>query len=402
MGRTGGRRERRQRPHKPDVLGPRLFRRGRWWGCDLRPWGMGRVTMRDPSHPAWPDKGERTEDPTVAEKWRWQYMALAQGQIKRKQLGLPAHKTLAEAREELIAYRERHGFAAATLRNDLSAIRALADIVGWDYPLADVRVRDVQHVIDTLVDAGYSATTIQTYQVHLSHLFRWAGIRPNPARKRGSENDEGVTVPITPERDIFTWSDEEIERLRRAADEVDRERFRYARLMLETGLATGARFRELLALRWEDFDPRMRTVRIARQVDGYRGRETRAPKSRKGRTAVVLPFFWEHYRPERGYVLPSTSGGPMHSKMAEAILKDVLKRAGLDGPGRSFHDLRRTYGRLFLEMGGWMDELQRSLGHKSIRTTEQQYGKFQEDVAAQFAVDRMYGEGRARRLRVVE
>lgn len=402
MGRTGGRRERRQRPHTPDVLGPRLFKRGRWWGCDLRPWGMGRITMRDPDHPAWPEKGQRTEDPAVAEKWRWKYMALAQGEVRRKQLGKPAARTLEEAHDEFIAYRERQNTAAQTIRNDRRALRVLADAVGWDCEVYDVRSDDVQRALDALADAGYAASTIQTYQVHLSGFFRWAGVRPNPARRRGSEHDTGVETPRIPEREIFTWSDAEMAELRRAADALDAQRFRYARIMLEAGFATGARFRELLALRWDDFNPRMRTVRISRQVRQYR-RDTGATKSRRPRTAVVLPFFWQHYREgATGYVLPGPDGRPMRSKAAERVLKAILETAGLDGPQRAFHDLRRTYGRLFLEAGGWMDELQRSLGHKSIRTTERQYGKFQEDVAAQFAVDRMYGEGRARRLRVVE
>lgn len=363
---------------------------------------MGRVTLRDPKHPAWPDKGERTEDPAVAEKWRWEYMALAQGKVARRQLGKPAGKTLEQARDELILYRERQDFSPQTTQNDKSALRALADVVGWDRVLHDITTDDVQDALDALVDAGYAPSTVQTYQVHMSHLFRWAGVRPNPARKRSSENDEGVVVPRKVERDIFTWSNDELVMLRDAADAVDAERFRYARLMVEVGLATGARYREMLALRWEDFDPRMRTVRIARQVAAYR-RGIKPPKSRKGRTAVVLPFFWDHYREgTRGHVLPGPDGRPMRSKAAEDTFKAVLVEAGLDAPGRAFHDLRRTYGRMFLEAGGWMDELQRSLGHKSIRTTEQQYGKFQEDVAAQFAVDRMYGEGRARRLRVVE
>lgn len=365
---------------------------------------MGRVTMRDPGHPAWPDKGERTEDPAVAERWRWKYMALAQGQIRSRQLGEVAGMSLRDAFDELERYRERQGFAASTIQNDRSAIRSLADVVGWDRQLHDVTVRDVQAAVDRLVDAGYAPTTVQTYRIHLSHLFRWAGITPNPASSKRGEYDTGVVTPRIPEREIFTWSDVELERIREAADEVDRKRFRHARLMVEVALATGVRFRELLALRWADFDRHSKTVRIARQVSAYHNKLV-APKGRRARTAVVLPSLWEYYDPDAtGYVLPSPTaeGRWMQSKYAEDTLQAVLEAAGLAGPGRAFHDFRRTYGRLFLESGGWMDELQRSLGHRSIRTTEQQYGKFQEDVAAQFAVDRIYGDGRARRLRVVE
>ncbi len=80
-------------------------------------------------------------------------------------------------------------------------------------------------------------------------------------------------------------------------------------------------------------------------------------------------------------------------------MNNLLDAAKLNGPGRNMHDTRRTYGRLFLEAGGWMDELQRSLGHSTIRITERGYGAFQAEVAAEFARQRIYGEGRLRLLR---
>jgi integrase len=356
---------------------------------------MGRVTMRDPDHPGWPDRGERTEVGEVAEKWRWKYYDLALTGTRNRQLDIPAARTLEAARDEYIEHRERT-VEPQTVKSDRYAIAAIIDKVGADTIVYDVTKEQVQDMLDGWLDGGYSRTTVQTLKVYLSGFFRWAGLDPNPARK--------AVVPKPEEREIFAWSDAEIERLRSAADKVDREDpTRLARLLLDAGLATGARFRELLALRWEDFNPQMRTVRIARQVAQYR-RGTKLPKSRRGRTAVVLPFFWEHYREgARGSILPSPAGGGRHmsSKSAELSLKRTLELAELDGPQRAFHDLRRTYGRLFLEMGGWMDELQRSLGHRNAATTERLYGKFQEEVAAQFAVDRVYGEGRARRLRVV-
>lgn len=395
MARTGGRRERRQRPHTPDTLGPRIFWRGRYAGVDLRPWGMGRVTMRDPDHPGWPDRGERTELPEVAEKWRWSYHEMALSGTRDRQLDIPAAKTLEAARDEYIEHRERN-VEPQTVSSDRYAVNALIDKVGKSTIVYDITKEQVQALLDDWLDRGYSRTTVQTIKVYLSGFFRWTGVEPNPARK--------AVVPKPEDKEIFAWSNDEIDKLRAAADAVDQDDpARHARLLLDTGLATGARYRELIALRWEDFNPQMRTVRISRQVAQYR-RATKAPKSRRGRTAVVLPFFWEHYREgARGPVIPSPAGKDRHmsSKSAELSLQATLQRAELDGPQRAFHDLRRTYGRLFLEMGGWMDELQRSLGHKNITTTERLYGKFQEEVAAQFAVDRLYGEGRARRLRVV-
>lgn len=51
-----------------------MFRRGRYWHADLRPWSGGRVPLRDPKAKGWPLKGERTEDEDVARRWAWAYV----------------------------------------------------------------------------------------------------------------------------------------------------------------------------------------------------------------------------------------------------------------------------------------------------------------------------------------
>ncbi len=153
-----------------------------------------------------------------------------------------------------------------------------------------------------------------------------------------------------------------------------------------------------MALRWDDFNPDAKTVRIVRQ----RVRASHRTKRLKGkiaRTALVLPFWWPHYRPSAGWLFTDAQGSPAGDRGIRHNVERLLRDAKLDGPGRGLHDARRTYGRLFLELGGWMDELQRSLGHASIRTTERQYGRFQGEVAAEFARQRIYGEGRLRVLR---
>lgn len=61
------------------------------------------------------------------------------------------------------------------------------------------------------------------------------------------------------------------------------------------------------------------------------------------------------------------------------------------------HSFRHTYARIALESGARLEELQRFLGHSSIRTTEQSYGWLTEHSAAILARARIYGEG----LRVV-
>jgi len=91
-------------------------------------------------------------------------------------------------------------------------------------------------------------------------------------------------------------------------------------------------------------------------------------------------------------LLPRYHDGPSELQgQAKRHVPAVLEKAGLSEIGVRFHAGRHTCARLFIEMAGRFEELQKSLGHASIVTTEKQYGHFHEDVAAANAVRRIYG-----------
>src|SRR3990167_2569334 len=84
---SGGRKK--QRAHKPAQLGPRVYRKGRHYQADLRPWDGGRIAIRNPNDPGWPWSGERTEDEDIARKWVWAHLEYVRDGIRRHQLGQP-------------------------------------------------------------------------------------------------------------------------------------------------------------------------------------------------------------------------------------------------------------------------------------------------------------------------
>lgn len=248
--------------------------------------------------------------------------------------------------------------------------------------VASIKRSDMQAMMDEMLEAGYAPSSLQTNLFAISSFFRFTG-EHNPTK--------GVLIPESEKpEEVYAWTDGDIKRLRRAADAQG------IRLWFEVALNTGARLSELVALRWSDFDPKSRTVRITRQF-AHRSHRAKRLKSKVARTAVVLPDFWDWFKPEGEYVIEK-DGGPLRDRQLDYAFEKLLDACDLNGPKRGVHDTRRTYGRLFLEMGGWLDELQRSLGHASIRTTEKSYGAFQGAVAAQFGVARIYGEGRLRAL----
>lgn len=346
--------------------------------------------MRDPTSPGWPECGERTELEDVANRWKWAYLDHVQSAARDRQLGRKPQRRLGEAVGAFLEYVQRT-WADNTAGSYTTFANRLRDELGADVVVPGIRPDRLQRALDAMVDAGYAESTVTTCRAVWCAFFTWAEVSPNPAH--------ATSAPAIPERDIFAWSADQVEKLREAADKVDvgRKGPPLARRLLELGLGTGGRASELRALGGDDFNVEARTVRFSRQF-GDTGTTVRPLKSKRNRTALVLPALWDHLPPGDDYVLRDRNGRTLSDTRARDLMQRIMDTADLNGPGRGLHDLRRTYGRLFLEAGGWMDELQRALGHKSIRTTERQYARFQADVAAQFARSRIYGEGRLRLL----
>ena len=394
MARSGGDPGRRaERAHRPHELGPRLFRRGRYWAADLRPWDAGRPTLRDPLHPAWPHQGERTEDRAVAEQWKWAYVRLELDTARRRQLKLgPRPRPLGEAIDEHLEHREA-SVERSTRDSSRTALGHLRAWFGEEIRTDRVVTDSLQPLVDNLVRRNYAATTIDVYVRTIRVFFRWLG---------GHDPTGGIVVPNPGRTDLEIWSDADLVRVREAADHVDQKvrqpGWPSARLVVEVLLATGARQAELFALEWRNLNEEARTIRIARQLyrDGV-GR-TKPLKGKLARTALVLPPLWPYldaaapeWRSRIGLLLARADGRALGRRPQTLLMAAVLNTARLARPGVGFHAGRHAYARLFVEANGSLEQLQRSLGHTSIRTTEQTYGHLSEDAAARLARERIYG-----------
>ena len=339
-----------QRPHRPHELGPRLFRRGRWWGIDLRPYGYGRRTMRDPRHPGWPDQGERTELQDIAEEWKWQYVQWCHTQARRRALSPPKVKLLGEVVEQFLAHRQHH-VARQTLINDRAALNHLLDDFGPHTPIEAVKP---QRTIDRLLGSTM-ASTARTYAKYLSSFYTWL------------ELPYKVKLPKEQPRRAVCWSEDQITAIRAAAGNL--------LLPIDCGLFMGLRMREIWGLEWGDIAGNF--VRVQRQYPNE------PLKSRRERTTVILPG-WEH---ERGQGRVASGAPDRQSRKFGVVLKDI----GLKSPDVLWHSLRHTYARRFLEAEPNMRLLQASLGHASVTTTEQLYNWLMPDAAAEIAEARIHG-----------
>lgn len=388
----GGRSSEGRRPNRPHDLGPRVYRRGRWFHADLRPWGGERGVLRNPEDPGWPLRGERTEDEDIAREWSWAYVRLHDGSKRRRLLGIPEprYPRLDEAVERWLEHRS-HTVAANTVQNSRTATAHLLEGFGPARNPAEIDARALQELFDDRVRCGYRPSTLRAVSGQIARFFEWVGLE-GPANPAGY-----LKLPAVHYDEARAWDDDEIGELRDAADYVDRHPWKgqpeCARLVVELLLATGVRQQESRAIRREDFDRGTRTARITRQFSREGARAVRL-KGKRSRTALVLPSWWEHHRAGTGLVL-SRGAKPLGNRTLVNLANRVLDAARLGGEGR-FHIFRHTYARLFMEAGGEWSELQASLGHRSVSTTQETYGHFAPDRAAARARARIYPEERIR------
>lgn len=381
----------KHREHRPFALGPRVFARGQFWACDARPWGGGKPTLRDPTHPGWPKEGDRlpVSDPAneaIAHQWAWAFTdrdaakARRAGRKPRRPLRIVRDGREYGAIPDFLAWREQQEASPNTLSNNGTALNILARECGDAADAHGIGREALQAILDRMAGQGYAAGTVRQLRNTWGAFFRWLGAEPNPAR--------GVVVPPLVKREPHAWTDLELVRLRAAADAVDANRqWPLARLVLDLGLATGGRAGELRAMRWEDFDRDTETVRIHEQRMGAESRHT---KGKRGRTALVLREWWDwHYEAGAdGLILHDRRGRPISDNLLSSLVQRTCDRAGLRGTP---HDMRRTYGRLYLLRNGTLDGLKYALGHKSIRTTEDQYAAVKDAEIMQRELARMAG-----------
>src|SRR5215218_1750615 len=219
---------------------------------------------------------------TLAEARAWS--SETQTGVRRGTLRAPAHTTVQDAADELIA-----GMKSGRVRNrsgDLykpSAIRsyeaALRDHVVpriGRRRLGDVQHRDVQRIADELLAEGRDPSTIRNALMPLRVIFRRAvedgDLAVNPCTH--------LRLPAVRGRRERIASPDEAQRLLAALPERDRP-------IWATALYAGLRRGELMALRWEDIDLAGGIIRVERAYDD-KGRVEIEPKSRAGFRAVPI------------------------------------------------------------------------------------------------------------------
>jgi integrase len=198
------------------------------------------------------------------------------------------------------------------------------------------------------------------YFFSLAKKWETPGIQSNPAS----------AVPLMPEdnhRERYLTA-EEAQRLYQAVCKSDNPMLKF---IVPALVLTGARKREVLDARWEDFDFERRIWRIP--VTKL-GRPRHVPMS-----DGVIRLLHSVPRHECPWVFPNPNTlRPFVS--FHCGWDTARKRAGLADV--RVHDLRHSFASLLINSGRTLFEVQRILGHTQVKTT-QRYAHLSHDVSTQ-------------------
>jgi len=208
-------------------------------------------------------------------------------------------------------------------------------------------------------DRKLTGHTINCYLRSISAFWSWLSregfIDSNPFAR--------VKIPKAPTKVITPFTEEQIQSLLQAIDISSVTSFRTYAIVLML-LDTGMRLGELTGLKMNNVDLRNRTLKVF----GKGSKERRLPIGKR-----LLAALWKYqlYRPQ-----PATGsidnffltrdGWPLTKNRVETIIKNLGRKAGLQGVRCSHHTFRHTFCIQFLRNGANLFSLQQMTGHSSL------------------------------------
>ncbi len=246
--------------------------------------------------------------------------------------------------------------------------RDLADLDAWlrgrgGPALAEVREEDLEGWLRAGRTAGLAATTrarrLSAVRTFLRFLREDGRREDDPARRLPGPRKRRPLPRVLAEREVEALL---------AAPEAGTPRGLRDRAMLEVLYATGLRVSELCGLRTRNLDLRRGLVRVV----GKGNRERVVPLGTAAKTA--LDAYLAHGRgalePAGETLFPGRGGTPLTRQAFWHNLREIARRAGLDGGRISPHVIRHSFATHLVEHGADLRTVQTLLGHRDISTTE--------------------------------
>lgn len=258
------------------------------------------------------------------------------------------------------------------------------DKIEWQMPflkarfgtkdLADIRVADIDDLVQDLKANGRKPATVNRYLALLRRMLNWAVEREYLDRtpfRRGSQ--AVIKLERENNRRSRRLSANEEKRVLVAARPI-------IRALIIAALDTGMRRGELLSLRFGDIDFDRQVIRVR-------------PENAKSKRGRFIPIATTRLKAVLEWLRIDAEGGgkpddaPVFSNGAGERLKDFRDGwkdalGAADITGLWFHDLRGEYASRLVERGVPLSQVRDLLGHASIVTTERYNRQRFETLAA--------------------
>lgn len=267
---------------------------------------------------------------------------------------------------------------AATYNRLLISYKQLMNYQIAHTRLLDIRSIDIQKYVNTLIQEGYSASTVKKQFNLISAYMKYAyseGYIHAPVYL-------SVKLPKQPKRktptsDVKTYSLLEQRRLLEELNTMKHRVYGLVILMLETGMRIG----EALCLTEDDIDWDRRAVTINKTLVklSAQGGDTFVQNSAKSDTSNrVIPLnnkalnvLQELCGRRRGYIFEGEDGKPFSYETVRYHLKSACEKAGVEYKGN--HVFRHTFATNCYNRGCDVKVLSKLLGHADVAITYNTY-----------------------------
>lgn len=235
--------------------------------------------------------------------------------------------------------------------------------------VAGLRRHDVQELVDELMARDLAASTVRNAIKPLQVLYRRA-LRNEVVERSPCDH---LDLPQVVSRRDRIADPAEARQLLAALrpDDV---------ALWACALYAGLRQGEIMGLKWSDVDTERGLIHIRRSID-RRNRIEQKPKTRAGERRIPLAselrrMLEEHQaltQRSEGFVFGVTAETPFTDSAVRKRAHNAWREAGLTPIG--LHECRHTYASLLIAAGVNAKAISTYMGHASIETTFDVYGK---------------------------
>lgn len=289
-------------------------------------------------------------------------------------------KTLSEYIMDWMVNCKKNSVKISTYDRLLTTYNAFVAYPIASIPLSDLTSRNIQTYVNSLVDDGYSMSTIKK-QFLLVHAFlEYAfvqGLIERPIHKLIKMPTQSVVKKKR--RDVYGYSKMEQDLLIGAFKRENSLPCLAAWLMMETGMRVG----ETLALKWDDILWSKRAIRINKTMvriankktmvlqDGAKSKSSNRIIPMSNAARQILEEIWNKSYEQGAFIFRSKSGEPITYEALRYNVRKVCEFVNVPYLGQ--HAFRHTFATNCYNRGCDVKILSKLLGHSDVTITYNVY-----------------------------